>query len=186
MTWSRQLKKALGWFLGLRRMEKACFLLVIANLLCLCCFVSNWNQKKHLEEDLDYLITTILKKNPKDFKLGSLRTTTGRESFLPLPQVAGHPNNKTELKAYWHMVSSEAKVCKKRGEIQCDDGKRCVDVDNLCDGRIDCQDWSDELKCPIRRKMDENKIQCGWVGLEWGNYQRVYKWQVRMLKERFL
>ena len=176
MTW---------WFLGLRGMQKACSLLVIANFLCLLGFVSNWNQKKHLEEDLDYLITTILKKNSNDFKLGSLRTTTGRHRFLPRPLVAGRLHNKTELKAYL-MVSSEAKVCKKRGEIQCDDGKRCVDVDNLCDGRIDCQDWSDELKCPIKRKM--GKIGCGWVGLKWGyiNSKQVYKRQVRMLKERLL
>lgn len=38
------------------------------------------------------------------------------------------------------------KVCDDSNEFRCKDGS-CISVDNVCNGRVDCLDHSDELNC---------------------------------------
>ncbi|RXN30582.1 low-density lipo receptor-related 2-like protein [Labeo rohita] len=57
-----------------------------------------------------------------------------------------------------------SKPCKDGREFQCAHGRKCIDSKQVCDGKPQCQDFSDESDCFIRSKSCshrcDNKTRC--------------------------
>lgn len=57
----------------------------------------------------------------------------------------------------------------RQGDLECPlktfpcvDNSRCVDADNWCDGRIHCNDASDENQCKCKERIDKDKLCDGY------------------------
>jgi len=46
--------------------------------------------------------------------------------------------------------------------FSCVDNSGCVDTENWCDGRIHCNDASDESQCNCKQRIDKDKLCDGY------------------------
>lgn len=44
----------------------------------------------------------------------------------------------------------------------CMDNSGCVETDNWCDGRVHCNDASDETQCNCKERIDKDKLCDGY------------------------
>lgn len=46
--------------------------------------------------------------------------------------------------------------------LSCVDNSECIDVEYWCDGRVHCNDASDEIQCNCKERIDKDKLCDGY------------------------
>ncbi|CAH2105761.1 unnamed protein product [Euphydryas editha] len=77
------------------------------------------------------------------------------------------PKHKSTFKGALSNTSVNEVEC-PIGSISCNSGSFCIDENKWCDGKVDCDDVSDESKCSCKSRVDESRICDGYFDCPFG------------------
>ncbi|CAK1546026.1 unnamed protein product [Leptosia nina] len=118
-------------------------------------------------QDLDIALSIMSQQIPVDFLSSFAQGHVGdTQKPQPHPQDIETALNIKSKPAVNRDISNMLHEC-PTGTISCDSGA-CVNEKLWCDGNVDCEDASDEIRCSCRQRVDKTRLCDGYLDCPFG------------------